>query len=191
MLGEGWRPDRLHPATGDDPGEAGRCYVATAGNREPLISAIFPLEEPGAHERGAARAALGLPRIDPQSWAAARAEPHHTTNTAGGPARLEPAAEAGGGELIDRDVESLRHVLTVLSVFSGDDRLWTEDLLARLAAHDPVTYSQWDAEALSAVLRRFGITPTQIWHQGRNRRGYLRAEIARVVGEDDIPGTTS
>src|SRR5436305_2197345 len=31
MLGDGWRPDRLHPATGDDPGEAGRCYVATAG----------------------------------------------------------------------------------------------------------------------------------------------------------------
>jgi hypothetical protein len=104
---------------------------------------------------------------------------------------LAPAAEAGGGELIDRDVESLRHVLIVLSVFSGDDRLWTEDLLARLAEHDPVTYSQWDAEALSAVLRRFGITPTQIWRQGRNRRGYLRAEIARVVGEDDIPGTAS
>jgi S-DNA-T family DNA segregation ATPase FtsK/SpoIIIE len=189
MLGDGWRPDRLHPATADDPGEAGRCYVATAGNREPLISAIHPLEESDAHERGAARAALGLPRIDPQSWAAARTQHHHNTSTAGGPASPAPAAEAG--ELIDRDVESLRHVLTMLSVFSGNDRLWTEDLLARLAEHDPATYRRWDAEALSAVLRRFGITPTQIWRQGRNRRGYLRADIARALGEDDIPGTAS
>src|SRR5205085_2945932 len=80
MLAEGWRPDRLHPATADDPGEAGRAYVATAGNREPLISAIHPLDESDAHERGAARAALGLPRIDPPSWAAARAGRHHTTS---------------------------------------------------------------------------------------------------------------
>jgi S-DNA-T family DNA segregation ATPase FtsK/SpoIIIE len=190
MLAEGWRPDRLHPATADDPGEAGRAYVATAGNREPLISAIHPLAESDAHERGAARAALGLPRIDPASWAAARAQRHHTTNTAAGPASPAPTVDAGGGELIDRDdVESLRHALTMLSVFGADDRLWTDDVLARLTAHDPQLYSGWDAEVLSAVLRRFGITPTQIWHQGRNRRGYLRADIARALGDDDTPET--
>jgi S-DNA-T family DNA segregation ATPase FtsK/SpoIIIE len=76
-------------------------------------------------------------------------------------------------------------------VFGADERLWTDDVLARLAAHDPQLYSGWDAEVLSAVLRRFGITPTQIWHQGRNRRGYLRADIARAVGDDDTPGTAS
>ena len=70
-------------------------------------------------------------------------------------------------------------------------RLWTEDLLARLAGHDPVTYAGWDAEALSTVLRRFEITPTQIWRQGRNRRGYYRADIARAAGHDDNPGTAS
>lgn len=188
MLAEGWRPDRLHPATADDPGEAGRAYVATAGNREPLISAIYPLSESDAHERGAARAALGLPHIDPPSWAAARAARHHTTSVAGGMASPAPAAR--GGEFIDRDdVESLRHALTMLSVFGDDDRLWTEDVLTRLAKHDPVTYGEWDAEALSAVLRRFGITPTQIWRQGRNRRGYLRVDIARALGYDDTPGT--
>jgi hypothetical protein len=79
----------------------------------------------------------------------------------------------------------------MLSVFGKDDRLWTEDVLARLAAHDPVTYRGWDAETLSALLRCFGIAPTQIWHQGRNRRGYLRADIARALGEDDTPGATS
>jgi S-DNA-T family DNA segregation ATPase FtsK/SpoIIIE len=195
MLAEGWRPDRLHPATADDPGEAGRAYVATAGNREPLISAMHPLSEPDARERGAGRAALGLPRIDPPSWAAARAARagrHHSTNTTEGPATPAETAEIGSGALIDRDdVESLRHAVTMLSVFGADDRLWTEDLLTRLAEHDPQIYGGWDAEALSAVLRRFGITPTQIWRQGRNRRGYLRADIARAVGYDDPPGTTS
>jgi DNA segregation ATPase FtsK/SpoIIIE, S-DNA-T family len=189
MLAEGWRPDRLHPATADDPGEAGRAYVATAGHREPLISAIHPLDESDAYERGAARAALGLPRIDAASWATARAARHHT---AGKPTSPAETTETGDGPLIDRDdVESLRHALTVLSVFGEQDRLWTEDVLARLAEHDPVTYGEWDAEALSAVLRRFGIAPTQIWRQGRNRRGYLRADIALAVGEDDTPGTAS
>jgi S-DNA-T family DNA segregation ATPase FtsK/SpoIIIE len=191
MLADGWRPDRLHPATADDPGDAGRCYVATAGNREPLISAIHPLDESDAHQRGAARAALGLPRIDPHSWATARATRHHTTS-AGGPPSPAQTTGTGGGELPDReDVESLRHVLAVLLVFGDEDRLWTEELLARLAEHDPQVYREWDAEALSAVLRRFGITPTQIWRQGRNRRGYLRADIARAVGQDDTPGTAS
>lgn len=189
MLAEGWRPDRLHPATADDPGEAGRCYVATAGNREPLISTIHRLDEADAYQRGAARAARGLPRIDPQSWAAARATRHHT---GGGPASLVETTGTGGGELSDGDdVEVLRHVLTVLSVFGDEDRLWTEELLVRLAEHDPHVYRGWDADALSTVLRRFGISPTQIWRQGRNRRGYLRVDIARAVGEGDTPGTTS
>jgi len=189
MLADGWRPDRLHPATADDPGDAGRAYVATAGNREPLISAIHPLNESDAHQRGTARAALGLPHIDAQSWAAARAARHHT---AGGPATSAETTDTRGGQLPDGDdVESLRHVLTMLAVFGREDRLWTEDLLARLTEHDPVTYGGWDAEALSAVLRRFGITPTQIWRQGRNRRGYLRADIARALGQDDTPGTAS
>jgi S-DNA-T family DNA segregation ATPase FtsK/SpoIIIE len=191
MLAEGWRPDRLHPATADDPGDAGRAYVATAGNREPLISAIHPLSEPDAYERGAARATTGLPRIDHPSWIAARAARHHPTNT-GGAANPAPTAETGGGAFPDHgDVELLRHTLTILSVFGDEDRLWTEDLLTRLAEHDPVTYGGWDADALSTVLRRFGITPTQIWCQGRNRRGYLRADITRALGHDDTRGTAS
>jgi DNA segregation ATPase FtsK/SpoIIIE, S-DNA-T family len=189
MLADGWRPDRLHPATADDPGEAGRAYVTTAGNREPLISAIHPLDESDAYQRGAARAARGLPRIDPQSWAAARAAHHHTPRNPASPAQT---TETGGGQLPASDgATSLHHVLAVLLVFGDQDRLWTEDLLARLAQHDPHTYGEWDAEALSAVLRGFGITPTQIWRHGRNRRGYLRADIARAVGDDDTPGTVS
>ncbi|MGH3571383.1 MAG: hypothetical protein ACRDR6_18175 [Pseudonocardiaceae bacterium] len=103
-------------------------------------------------------------------------------------------AQAGivGRELTDRDdVQALLHAVTMLTIFGQDDRLWTEEVLSRLAKHDPPIYGGWDAEHLSAVLRRFGITPTQIWRHGRNRRGYLRADIARAVGHDDTPRTSS
>jgi S-DNA-T family DNA segregation ATPase FtsK/SpoIIIE len=86
MITEGWRPDRLHPATADDPGDAGRAYIHTAGNREPLISAIHPLTESDAHHRGTTRATLGLPHLDPQSQTAARARHHHTPTTPRDPA---------------------------------------------------------------------------------------------------------
>ncbi|MGH3872289.1 MAG: hypothetical protein ACRDSR_12385 [Pseudonocardiaceae bacterium] len=189
MLADGWRPDRLHPATADDPGDAGRAYVATAGNREPLISAIHPLDEADARERGERRAAAGLPRIDPQSWVAARAHRYHTSPTTS-PASTTEQANTVDPALIDRDGgQSLLHVVTVLSLFGADDRLWTEELLSRLATHDPQVYSTWDAEHLSTVLRRFAITPTQIWRHGRNRRGYLRADIARAVGYHDTTET--
>ncbi|MGH3796264.1 MAG: hypothetical protein ACRDR6_30355 [Pseudonocardiaceae bacterium] len=47
------------------------------------------------------------------------------------------------------------------------------------------------AEHLSVMLRRYGITPTQIWRHGHNRRGYYRADIARAAGYDDTPGSRS
>jgi S-DNA-T family DNA segregation ATPase FtsK/SpoIIIE len=192
MLTEGWRPDRLHPATADDPGDAGRAYIHTAGNREPLISAIHPLTEPHAHHRGTTRATLGLPRLDPPSQAAAHAQRHHATTTPREPVSPPKTTHTGAGQFLDcDDEESLRHVLTVLSVFGVDDRLWTDEVLARLAEHDSVTYGRWDADTLAAVLRRLGITPIQIWRQGRNRRGYLRADITRAMGEDNTPRTGS
>jgi S-DNA-T family DNA segregation ATPase FtsK/SpoIIIE len=47
MLAEGWRPDRLHPATADDPGEAGRAYVGSPWFRVSvtLCWLITPLPE--------------------------------------------------------------------------------------------------------------------------------------------------
>lgn len=187
MLAEGWRPDRLHPATADDPGDAGRAYIATAGQREPLISAIYPLSEADAHERGARRATAGLPRIDPASWAAARTARTTGTSGASTATNIDSAQPAGEGN--DRD--ALVHALTMLAVFSEDDRLWTEELLARLATHDPATYTGWDAEYLSGVLRRLGVAPVQVWRHGRNRRGYHRTDITHALGDDHSPGSGS
>jgi DNA segregation ATPase FtsK/SpoIIIE, S-DNA-T family len=173
MLADGWRPDRLHPATADDPGDAGRAYVTTAGHREPLISAIHPLHETDAHERSTHRATTGLPRIDPQSWAAAhvirRTDTGQQTNDGQpGPIPITPPEE------VDE-----RAVTDVLTAFSDHTRLWTEDLLAALAAlHN--RYTGWNPDDLATVLRPLGISPTQIKRGGRNRNGYHHDTITNA-----------
>ena len=185
MLAEGWRPDRLHPATADDPGEAGRCYVATAGNREPLISAIHPLSESDAHERGERRAATGLPRIDPNSWTAARTI-RRVSNTEldAGLNPADPPVSIDGQALTD-----------VLTAFGTQPWMWTEDLLAALGALDS-RYLRWHADDLAILLRPLGISPVQIKRGGRNRNGYHHDAIADAWhrhqhNDDDPPGAVS
>jgi S-DNA-T family DNA segregation ATPase FtsK/SpoIIIE len=167
MLTDGWRPDRLHPATADDPGEAGRCYVATAGNREPLISAVYPLDESDAHERGERRAAAGLPRIDPDSWAAARVLRRARNPESGG--RLDPADPP-----VSVDGQA---VTDVLAAFGAEPWLWTEDLLAALSILHG-RYLEWSADDLATLLRPLGVSPVQIKRGGRNRNGYHHNTIA-------------
>jgi S-DNA-T family DNA segregation ATPase FtsK/SpoIIIE len=175
MLADGWRPDRLHPATADDPGDAGRCYVATAGNREPLISAIHPLHETDAHERGTHRAAAGLPRIDPQSWAAAHVI--HRTSTGDQTAEDQTSdAQPDPVPIAPPEEVDKRAITDVLACFSNHTRLWTEDLLAALAALHS-RYTGWSPDDLAAVLRPLGIGPVQIKRNGRNRNGYHRDAI--------------
>jgi DNA segregation ATPase FtsK/SpoIIIE, S-DNA-T family len=158
MIAEGWRPDRLNPATGDSPEDAGCCYVYAASAREPVVSKIRTLDGNRAREQGAHRAAHGLPRIDSESWAAARARRQ---------------AEPGGRPADSVDAQG---VIDVLTAFDGLDKLWTEDLLARLSTVDQ-RYAEWTAEDLAALLAPLGVGPTQIKINGRNRNGYHRRAI--------------
>ena len=65
-------------------------------------------------------------------------------------------------------------------MFGADRKLWTEQLLTRLAALDE-RYRGWNADDLAAALRPFGITPLQIWREGRNRNGYDRDTLAHAL----------
>jgi S-DNA-T family DNA segregation ATPase FtsK/SpoIIIE len=177
MGAEGWRPDRLHPATADDPGDAGRCYVATAGHREPLLSKVAPVDV----DQYPHRASLTVPRIDTDSWVrarAARATDHPGQPGGSGSSPTGGGAVPGHGALPDH--EGITDVLTVLTVFGADRRLWTEQLVARLAEHNP-RYREWTGEDVAAVLRPLGVSPVQVWREGRNRRGYPREAIARAL----------
>lgn len=168
---EGWRPDRLHAATADTPGDAGCCYVSTGGYREPLLSKINPLDLDETERHGDQRAAAGLPAIDEATVYRAGLVEGGTVATATG--ERKPLWDAW-------------------AVFGDNARLWTEDLLARLAMRDPETYGSWSPEQLAAVFREVGITPVQIWRDGRNRRGYLRNHIEEALqkGGLDTGSTT-
>ncbi|HEV7651980.1 MAG TPA: DUF3631 domain-containing protein [Actinophytocola sp.] len=161
MIAEGWRPDRLNPATGDSPEDAGCCYVHAANAREPVVSKIHTLDGDRAREQGVHRAAQGLPRIDGDSWTAARA-------------RRQADQMPGTGHAEQLDGPALADVLTA---FDDLDKVWTEDLLNRLSTLDQ-RYTGWSAEDLARLLAPLGIGPTQIKINGRNRNGYHRRSIA-------------
>jgi S-DNA-T family DNA segregation ATPase FtsK/SpoIIIE len=63
-LGSGWRPDRLHPAAGEDIEDAGKCYVMGGGSREPHLYKIFAMDPSEAILRGTERHNEGMPELD-------------------------------------------------------------------------------------------------------------------------------
>jgi hypothetical protein len=63
-LASGWRPDRLHPASGDDIEDAGKCYIMGGGSREPYLYKVLPMHPEDAIERGDERAGEGMIDLD-------------------------------------------------------------------------------------------------------------------------------
>src|SRR5438876_511231 len=50
----------------------------------------------------------------------------------------------------------------VLAVFGpGEDRLWSEVIVAKLSEHRPDSYREWTPAALATALRPYGLTPAQ------------------------------
>jgi S-DNA-T family DNA segregation ATPase FtsK/SpoIIIE len=194
MAAEGWRPDRLHPATADDPGNVGQCYVSTARLREPLIAKVHPLDPDATTARAAERAEAGVPRVDAESWSAARTL--RGAERSGGGVRGGDAATGVAGDAV-ADRVALTVAWAVLRVFGSDGRLWTEEILCRLAQADPDRYGQWRADDLADALRPLRLAPVQLWRSGANRRGYRRQQIADSLdhapnpggGDGDTPGT--
>lgn len=68
MLSQGWRPDRLHPASGDDVEDAGKCYILGGGSREPYLYKVFAIEPDDAIEMGDEREAEGMPELDSDTY---------------------------------------------------------------------------------------------------------------------------
>ncbi|RSS59805.1 hypothetical protein [Streptomyces sp. WAC01280] len=67
----GWRPDRLHPAQGADPADAGKAYIMGGGSADPLIHKFIAMSRDEGKARAAERAAAGRPWIDDASLQAA------------------------------------------------------------------------------------------------------------------------
>jgi S-DNA-T family DNA segregation ATPase FtsK/SpoIIIE len=138
MIADGWRPDRLNPASGEHAEDAGRCYLYATGARDPIISKIRTLTRDQATHNGTQRATHGLPTLDPGSRHALRTH-HHDRS---GPPATNPQI-----------------ITDVLGVFGTDTKLWTEEILTRLTTGHP-RYTDWSAEDLATALRaRWGSPP--------------------------------
>jgi hypothetical protein len=67
-LSQGWRPDRLHPASGEDVEDAGKCYIMGGGSREPYLYKVFAIEPDDAIQAGDEREAEGMPELDKDTY---------------------------------------------------------------------------------------------------------------------------
>lgn len=68
----------------------------------------------------------------------------------------------------------------------GEDRAWSETIVARLAELDPGSYDGWTTAQLATALKPNHVTPTQVWGtgedgKGANRRGYMREAIVQAL----------
>lgn len=67
-LSQGWRPDKLHPASGEDVEDAGKCYIMGGGSREPYLYKVFAIEPEEAIEMGDEREAEGIAQLDSDTY---------------------------------------------------------------------------------------------------------------------------
>ncbi|OEU99268.1 cell division protein FtsK [Streptomyces qinglanensis] len=79
----------------------------------------------------------------------------------------------------------------IVAVMPADEKaVWCERIAARLAAHQPETYTGWTGENVTTALKPWGIKTGQVWGQtdegeGRNRRGIKRADITAAITRRD------
>lgn len=134
----GWRPDRLHPAEGEDPADAGKVYIMGGGSTDPLIHKFIAMSP----EEGKARAAERAPRrpwIDEESLAAAGVT-------------FDDLDTVRPHDQLPEPVELARAAFTA----AGDpQRMTTADIYEYVAAAAPDTWAPADEEDMDAARNRY------------------------------------
>jgi S-DNA-T family DNA segregation ATPase FtsK/SpoIIIE len=107
---------------------------------------------------------------------------------AGARALREQAGNITGyaaGEQVDVEAARLDTVADTLSVFGkGEDKLWSEVIVSRLADLRPKQYGKWTPANLATALKPDGVKPGQVWAtdpetgKGSNRNGYTRDALS-------------
>ncbi|WP_037363787.1 FtsK/SpoIIIE domain-containing protein, partial [Amycolatopsis orientalis] len=103
---------------------------------------------------------------------------------AGARARREAIGNVTGyaaGEEVDVEAARLDPLADTLAVFQrGEDKLWSDVIVGRLADLRPSQYGGWTAQNLATALKPKGVKPKQVWAtdpetgKGANRNGYTR-----------------
>ncbi|MEU4968487.1 cell division protein FtsK [Streptomyces smyrnaeus] len=107
-------------------------------------------------------------------------------------ARIKAGTLSGlaAGEEPQREGRNETLLADILAVVPPKEaKVWNETVTERLAELRPEAYEDWGAEQLTAALKPFGIETTQIGRriEGKvvNRRGIVRADVARIAAERD------
>lgn len=160
MKEQGWRPDRLQPATPTDPYDAGSGYVLGGRNAEPILVKFAQLTEADAARVGPQRAGT-RPRVDTATVSAARA----LRATGAVPAAEEP-----------------NPVLDLLAVMGDGDRITSEEAVAALRAAFPDRHAEVTQDSLADLLRPYGVAPRSVRiSPTQTPKGYMRVWLEGAV----------
>ncbi|MFE3326874.1 hypothetical protein [Streptomyces sp. NPDC059176] len=178
----GWRPDRLHPAEGEDPVDAGKVYIMGGGSHDPLIHKVIPLGASEAKRRAAARS-TGRPWIDQASLDAAGVTFDDLDTVRPHDALPEPIELARAAFIAAEDPQ----------------RMSVTDLYEYVAAAGPETWAPRGDEEIEQAKERYlkalrdaaaQINPTvdmkaKQWREGVEReRGYYLDTLIQLTRED-------
>ncbi|WP_327223016.1 hypothetical protein OG229_02410 [Streptomyces platensis] len=175
----GWRPDRLHPAQGEDPADAGKVYIMGCGSTDPLIHKFIPMTTEEGKARAAARAAAGRPWFDPESLTAADVA-------------FDDLDEVPPHERLPEVIELARAAFT-----AADDpaRMTAADLYEYVAAAAPESWAPDEDEEIDIARDRYlkalrdaaaDVAPavdmkTKQWRGGR---GFYLTALVEITGEE-------
>ncbi|WP_406640458.1 cell division protein FtsK [Amycolatopsis sp. WGS_07] len=88
------------------------------------------------------------------------------------------------GEEVDVEAARLDTLADAIAVFErGEDKLWSDVIVGRLADLRPNQYGGWTAQNLATALKPHGVKPKQVWAtdpetgKGANRNGYTRETL--------------
>jgi len=148
---EGWTPHRLKAAEGDNPWDAGKCFISSGRHTTPIPWRFDRLDDIGEiHRRALERMAAGRP------------DPDDTTQVPVDAVVLPPV---------------LATLLDAFAAAGNPEFLPTEELLGLL---DPRGGPATDTK-LSAAVKPFGLGSSRQRHGGRPTRGYRRAAVEAAV----------
>jgi S-DNA-T family DNA segregation ATPase FtsK/SpoIIIE len=90
------------------------------------------------------------------------------------------------GEVPEPSRERVDVLADLAAVLRGDEKAWTDAVLAMLAELRPAVYGTWNPRALSAAVKPYGIRPAQVWQDGENKQGYTREQVAEAMARREL-----
>lgn len=100
------------------------------------------------------------------------------------------AGHAIGEQVAEEETRSASVLADVAAVLvAGEDKIWSEAIVNRLAGLRPDQYKGWEPAQLAAALAPYGVKTVQVWGKdeesgvGANRRGITRNDLERAIAK--------